>query len=196
MQRIRGIFRKPQADPESVITSVLDGVIPLEENMAWQTPDLMKLLRALYDDGAFDKHMMQQLQTASNAQDSQADYRCTANPDCINTPVWAHSTPENILEDLSEPADRSNAKKVYTITAKREGPQIELEVPQKTGAEFFSCYPQEQVFQKVDREASSTTATKQLQVLHGWKASSWSLHVLAKTSIHFQRRNQLMSDAW
>ena len=196
MQRVRSIFRKPQADLESIITSVLDGVIPLEENTEWQTPNLMKLLRDLYKDGAMDAHLMEQLQLASHVQDSQSDYRCTAGPACPNRPVCAHSTPENILEDLAELADRSNAKKVYTITAKRVGPQIELEVPQKTGTGFFSCDPQEIIFQKADGEASLTTSTKPLQVLHGWKATSWSLHVLAKTSIHFERRNQLVMESW
>ena len=188
MQRIRGIFRKPQTDLGSIITSVLDGVIPLEENMEWQTPNLMKLLGDLYQDGAMDGRFMEQLQLASNVQDDQSDYRCTADPDCLNTPVWAHSTPQNIIEDLAELADRSNAEKVYTITAKRVGPQIELEVPQKTGAGFFACDLQEQTFQKIDGEASLTTATKQFQVLNGWKATAWSLHVLAKTLIHFERR--------
>lgn len=196
MQRIRSIFQKPQPDLESIITSVLDGVIPLEEQMEWRTPDLMKLLRDLYKDGAMDKRLMEQLQLASHVQDSQSDYQCTADPACPNTPVWAHSNPENILEDLAELADRSNAKKVYTITAKREGPQIGLEVPQKTGAGFFSCDSQEKIFQKTDGGASLTTSTKPLQVLHGWKATSWSLYVLAKTSIHFERRNQLVMESW
>ncbi len=180
----------------SIITSVLDGVIPLEENMEWQTPNLMKLLGDLYQDGAMDGRFMEQLQLASNVQDDLSDYRCTADPDCLNTPVWAHSTPQNIIEDLAELADRSNAEKVYTITAKRVGPQIELEVPQKTGAGFFACDLQEQTFQKIDGEASLTTATKQLQVLNGWKATAWSLHVLAKTSIHFKRRNHLVMESW
>ena len=102
MQRIRGIFRKPEANLESIITSVLDGVFPLEEHIQWQTPNLMKLLRDLYKDGAMDERFMEQLQLASHVQDSQSDYRCTADPACPNTPVWAHSTPENILEDLAE----------------------------------------------------------------------------------------------
>ena len=196
MQKIRGIFQKPQQDLESIVFSVFDSVIPAEGSMEWQTPDLMNLLKDLYGEGFIDKRLMQELQLASNTQADQSDYSCTADPDCRNPPVWAHSTPKNILEDLAELADRSNAKKVYTITAKREGPQIELEVPQKTGAGFFSCALQEGIFQNADGEASLTTSTKQLQVLHGWKATSWSLHVLAKTSIHFERRNQLVMESW
>ena len=71
MQRIRGIFRKPQANLESIITSVLNGVIPPEEHMEWQTPNLMKLLGDLYKDGAMDQRFMKELQLASNV------YRCS-----------------------------------------------------------------------------------------------------------------------
>ena len=69
-------------------------------------------------------------------------------------------------------------------------------MPQKTGAGYYSCNAQEIIFQKTDGGASLTTSTKPLQVLHGWKATSWSLHVLAKTSIHFQRKNQLLMESW
>ena len=118
MQRIRGIFRKPQANLESIITSVLNGVIPPGEHMEWQTPNLMKLLGDLYKDGAMDQRFMKELQLASNVQDNQSDYLCTADPSRLNTPVWAHSTPQNVLEGLAELADRFNAGKVYGITAR------------------------------------------------------------------------------
>ena len=41
-----------------------------------------------------DQRFMEKLQLASHMQDSQTDYRCTADADCPNPPVWAHSTPK------------------------------------------------------------------------------------------------------
>ena len=85
---------------------------------------------------------------------------------------------------------------MYAITMKRTGPKIEPEVPSKTGAGYFSCGHHEDLFEAIDAKPHLSTSTKRLQILHGWKAVSWTMHVLAKTSISFERRNQLVLENW
>ena len=156
----------------------------------------MELLRLYYEQDVIDQQLLEELQSASNRQDDKLDYRCTADSNCLGVPVWAHSTPQNHLDDLAERAGPIRAKRVYAITMKRTGPKIELEVPRNAGAGYFSCNTHEAMFQAIDGKAHLSTATKQLQILHGWKAISWSLHVLAKTSISFDRRTQIVIQSW
>ena len=196
VDRFKGFFEKPETDPIAILDSLFDAAIPSDQVAEWHTPDLMELLRVYYDNDIIDQQFMEELQRASNRQDDQSDYRCTADIDCPDPPVWAHSVPENILVDLAETVGPFKDKRVYTITTKRKGPQIEPEPPGNSNAGFFSCRNQEILFQKTDGNPALSTQGKDLQILHGWKAIAWSLQVLTKTSTLFERRNQIILETW
>ena len=196
LDRFKGFFEKPATDPVAILESIFDAVIPFDHGTEWHTPDLMEMLRVYYDNDIIDQQIMVELQRASDKQDDRSDYRCTAAINCPETPVWAHSVSKNILVDLAERVAPFKDKRVHTVTTKRTGPQIGLEPPSNAGAGYFSCDIQEVLFQKTDGEAHRSTGSRNLRTLHGWKAVAWSLHVLAKTSIHFERRNQLIMQTW
>ena len=196
LDRFKGFFEKPETDPMAIIESLLDTVIPSNQVPEWHAPNLMELLRVYFDNHIVDQQFMKELQRASDKQDDQSDYRCTAEINCLNPPVWAHSVPENILINLAEKITPFKDKRVYTITTKRTGPHIELEPPSIANSGFFSCHNQEVIFQQIDGNPLQSTQRKDLQILHGWKATAWSLQVLTKTSILFERRNDILQSTW
>ena len=196
MDRFQGFFEKPETDPMAILDSLFDTVIPSDQMAEWHPPDLMELLQVYYDNDIIDQQFMEELQRASNKQDDRSDYRCTADINCLAPPVWAHSVPENTLVDLAERVAPFKDKRVDTITTKCKGPQIEPEPPSNSNAGFFSCRNQEILFQKTDGNPALSTQGKDLQILHGWKAIAWSLQILTKTSILFERRNQIVLETW